>query len=150
MFKKVAVIGAGPSGITALKNLLDQGIPAVGFDRNSEVGGNWVYSENESHSSVFETTHIISSKTLSQYSDFTFDDFDPTVSDYPSHDELRRYFQAYANHFGLIKHIRFNTMVIHCEWLGQEKWEIMRFVRCLHSKARGIQRSWPYRSHTLR
>ena len=51
MFKKVAVIGAGPSGITALKNLLDQGIPAVGFDRNSEVGGNWVYSENESHSS---------------------------------------------------------------------------------------------------
>ena len=87
MFKKVAVIGAGPSGITALKNLLDQGIPAVGFDRNSEVGGNWVYSENESHSSVFETTHIISSKTLSQYSDFTFDDFE--LANYHPHPHIK-------------------------------------------------------------
>lgn len=55
-------------------------------------GGNWIFSETESHSSVFETTHIISSKTLSQYEDFTFEDFDKTVADYPSHDELRRYF----------------------------------------------------------
>ncbi len=37
--KKVCVIGAGPSGITALKNLLDEGIEAVAFDRNQEVGG---------------------------------------------------------------------------------------------------------------
>ena len=124
MHKKVAVIGSGPSGITALKNLLDQGIEAIAFDRNSEVGGNWVYSENESHSSVFETTHIISSKTLSQYADFTFDDFDPSVSDYPSHDELRRYFQTYSKHFGLDGHIRFNTIVIHCKRVNQEKWEI--------------------------
>ncbi|MDP4821423.1 MAG: NAD(P)-binding protein, partial [Saprospiraceae bacterium] len=57
--KKVAVIGAGPSGITALKNLLDRGITAVAFDRNHDIGGNWIYSEAESHSSVFETTHII-------------------------------------------------------------------------------------------
>ena len=77
MKHKIAVIGAGPSGITALKNLLDQGLDVVAFDRNADVGGNWIYSENESHSSVFETTHIISSKTLSQYEDFTFDDFDP-------------------------------------------------------------------------
>ncbi|MEM9528812.1 MAG: NAD(P)-binding protein, partial [Bacteroidota bacterium] len=84
----VCVIGAGPSGITALKNLLDEGIDAVAFDRQQDVGGNWIYSEEEGHSSVFETTHIISSKTLSQYADFTFDDFDPSVADYPSHDEL--------------------------------------------------------------
>lgn len=124
MHKRVAVIGTGPSGITALKNLLDQGIEAVAFDRNIEVGGNWIYSEKESHSSVFETTHIISSKTLSQYEDFTFDDFDPEAADYPSHDELRRYFQAYAGHFGLYEHIRFETMVIHCRWLNQDSWEI--------------------------
>lgn len=124
MRKRVAVIGTGPSGITALKNLLDQGIEAVALDRNAEVGGNWIYSENESHSSVFETTHIISSKTLSQYEDFTFDDFDPEAADYPSHDELRRYFQAYATHFGLYVHIRFETMVIHCRWLNQDSWEI--------------------------
>lgn len=122
--KKIAVIGAGPSGITALKNLLDKGLNAVAFDRNADVGGNWIYSEIESHSSVFETTHIISSKTLSQYADFTFDDFDPEIADYPSHDELRRYFQAYAAKFGLYDHIRFGVLVSHCERTQNGNWEI--------------------------
>ncbi|HAH38005.1 MULTISPECIES: NAD(P)-binding domain-containing protein [unclassified Algoriphagus] len=124
MNQKVAVIGVGPSGITALKNLLDQGIDAVAFDRNQDVGGNWIYSEDESHSSVFETTHIISSKTLSQYEDFTFDEFDPETADYPSHDELRRYFQAYATKFNLYPFIRFGTLVKKCQWIDQKTWEI--------------------------
>lgn len=122
--KRICVIGAGPSGITALKNLLDEGLNVVVYDRNQEVGGNWIYTENESHSSVFETTHIISSKTLSQYEDFTFDDFDPNVADYPSHDELRRYFQAYARHFGLYDSIEFGTLVKHCERKDAHTWEV--------------------------
>ncbi|MEM9258324.1 MAG: NAD(P)-binding domain-containing protein [Bacteroidota bacterium] len=122
--RKVCVIGAGPSGITALKNLLDEGIEAIAFDRQHDVGGNWIYSEEEGHSSVFETTHIISSKTLSQYADFTFDDFDPSVADYPSHDELRRYFQAYARQFDLYPHIRFGVLVKHCERVGDTHWQV--------------------------
>ena len=135
MSKKIAVIGAGPSGITALKNLLDKGLDAMAFDRNSEVGGNWIYSENESHSSVFETTHIISSKTLSQYEDYTFDDFDPTVADYPSHEELKNYFQAYARKFNLYPHIQFNTLVISCTWINEQQWEII-------TEQDGIQKTW--------
>jgi len=122
--RRVAIIGAGPSGITALKNLIDAGLEVSLFDRNEEVGGNWIYSEKEGHSSVFETTHIISSKTLSQYEDFTFDDFDSTVSDYPSHDELRRYFQAYAEQFDLYKYIQFNTLVVDCQRLSDDLWEV--------------------------
>ncbi len=122
--KKIGVIGAGPSGITAVKNLLDEGLEVVCYDRNAEVGGNWIYNEEESHSSVFETTHIISSKTLSQYEDFTFDDFDQSVADYPSHDELRRYFQANAKKFDLYKAIQFNTLVKHCAYLDDQTWEV--------------------------
>lgn len=121
---KIAVIGAGPSGITALKNLLDKGLHAIAFDRNMDVGGNWIFTENESHSSVFETTHIISSKTLSQYEDFTFDDFDPNTADYPSHDELRNYFQAYASQFNLYDHIRFGILVKKCEITEDGSWQI--------------------------
>ncbi|MFN2424736.1 MAG: flavin-containing monooxygenase [Cryomorphaceae bacterium] len=122
--KKAAVIGAGPSGITALKNLLDEGMDAVAFDRQEDVGGNWIFSEKEGHSSVFETTHIISSKTLSQYEDFTFDDFEPGIPDYPSHDQLRRYFRAYARHFDLYPHIRFNTTVKRCTPVKGGGWEV--------------------------
>jgi cation diffusion facilitator CzcD-associated flavoprotein CzcO len=65
------VIGAGPSGLAAAKQLLEAGMTRVTvFEKGSRVGGNWVYSPEESHSSVFETTHLISSKRLSQYSDF--------------------------------------------------------------------------------
>ncbi|MEW7292641.1 flavin-containing monooxygenase [Aquimarina sp. 2304DJ70-9] len=124
MQKRICIIGAGPSGITALKNLKDKNLEVVCYDRNKEVGGNWIYSEDESHSSVFDTTHIISSKTLSQYEDYTFDDFDKTVADYPSHDELRRYFQAYAKHFDLYPCIEFETSVKDCKRIGTNKWHI--------------------------
>ena len=119
---KVCVIGAGPSGITAVKNLRDEGLDVVCYDFNSNVGGNWIYNEKLSHSSVFETTHIISSKTLSQYEDFTFDDFEPGLPDYPSHDQLRRYFQAYAAKFNLYSHIQFNTLVESCELDEANQW----------------------------
>ncbi|MEP3388413.1 MAG: NAD(P)-binding domain-containing protein [Reichenbachiella sp.] len=122
--KKVCVIGAGPSGITAIKNLLDEGLNVTAFDYNDEVGGNWIYSEKESHSSVFETTHIISSKMHSQYADFTFDDFEPNIPDYPSHDQLRRYFQAYAKKFDLYRVIQFNTLVKNCQWINDNTWAV--------------------------
>ena len=124
MEKRICVIGTGPAGITALKNLLDKGLDVVAYDRQADVGGNWIFSDKTGHSSVFETTHIISSKTLSQYDDFPFDDFEPNIPDYPSHDQLRRYFQAYARHFGLYEHIQFHTEVLHCSRKGENQWEI--------------------------
>lgn len=119
--KKVCVIGAGPSGITAAKNLLEQSCDVVVYDYGKEVGGNWVFSETTSHSSVFETTHIISSKTLSQYDDFPMPEHYP---DYPSHKQLAEYFQRYAHHFNLYQHIQFETLVEKCELDEAKKWHV--------------------------
>ena len=119
--KRVCVIGAGPSGIAAIKNIHEKGIAVVAYDYNHDVGGNWIFSEKESHSSVFETTHIISSKTLSQYEDFPFS---PEVADYPSHEELRNYFQDYAKAFDLYSLISFNTLVESCELNSANLWEV--------------------------
>jgi len=119
--KRVCVIGAGPSGITAAKNLLDQSIDVVVYDYGSDVGGNWVFSDKPSHSSVFETTHIISSKTLSQYDDFPMPDDYP---DYPSHQQLATYFQEYARKFDLYSHIEFETLVVHCSLDSHQKWHV--------------------------
>ena len=121
MDKKICVIGAGPSGITAIKNIVEAGFQVKAFDFNSDVGGNWIYNDKETHSSVFETTHIISSKSLSQFEDFHFSD---NVADYPSHDELRQYFQSYAKNFSLYKYIQFNTLVKKCERLEDNNWEV--------------------------
>lgn len=124
MTRRVCVIGAGPSGITALKNVLDEGLEAICYDRNDRVGGNWIYNEKPSHSSVFETTHIISSTTLSQYEDYTWEDHGKEVSDYPSHQQLANYFQGYAQHFGLLDFIEFTTTVIKADRVSESEWKV--------------------------
>jgi NADPH-dependent 2,4-dienoyl-CoA reductase/sulfur reductase-like enzyme len=107
---RVGVIGAGPSGITAVKNLLQAGLrDVVAFERSARVGGNWAFSPGPGHSSVFETTHIISSRTLSQYEDHPFPEGTP---DYPGHRELLAYFEGYARRFGVLPHVRFGTEVV--------------------------------------
>lgn len=121
MVKKVCVIGAGPSGITAAKNLLDEGHDVIVYDQGRAVGGNWVFDENAGHSSVFETTHIISSKAFSQYDDYPMPDGYP---DYPSHQQLAAYFQGYAQKFNLYRYIKFNTRVVHCESLSGDRWKV--------------------------
>jgi hypothetical protein len=126
MAERVCVIGAGPSGIAAAKAVLDA--IALGgdyeltvFDRGDEVGGNWVFDAGSGHSSVFETTHIISSKRYSEYEDFPMPDEFP---DYPGHRHLAAYFQGYAKKFDLYPHIRFATMVERCEPLSDGRWGV--------------------------
>jgi hypothetical protein len=119
---RVCVIGAGPSGITAAKNLLQVGIKnVVVYEKGDQVGGNWVYAPRLSHSSVYETTHIISSKRLSEYSDYPMPADYP---DYPSHKQLLNYFQSYAHAFGVTDYIRFNTEVCKAEKQPDETWKL--------------------------
>lgn len=121
--KSVCVIGAGCSGITAVKNLLQAGLEeVVCYEQNDQVGGNWIYSPKASHSSVCETTHIISSKKLSEYMDFSMPVDYP---DYPSHEQVLAYFQSYAEHFNLLPYIQFNTRVERVEQLPGGRWKVL-------------------------
>ena len=108
---RIAVIGAGPSGIAAAKECLSNGLgeQLTVFEKSDQVGGNWVYRNEAGHSSVYDTTHIISSKYYSEYEDFPFPEGTP---DYPHHTHLRQYFQDYADHFGVTGRIRFGTEVV--------------------------------------
>lgn len=119
---RICVIGAGPSGITAAHNLRAAGLTDVTvFDCGEKVGGNWVFDDHSGHSSVFETTHIISSRQHSQYQDFPLP---PGTPDYPSHRVLAKYFQDYAAHFGLLPSIQFRTQVVRCTLLDGGNWEV--------------------------
>jgi len=119
---RVAIIGAGCSGITAIKNLLQAGVKNITcYEQNDQVGGNWIYTQKVSHSSVCETTHIISSKTMSEYDGFPMPKSYP---DYPSHRQVLAYFQSYAKHFGLLPYIQFNTKVDQIKKGKEEQWEL--------------------------
>jgi hypothetical protein len=110
--KTVCVIGAGPSGLAAAKAAQDMGLATTVYEGSQGVGGNWRFSEDTGHSSVFETTHIISSKRLSRYHDFPMPADYP---EYPSHAQLLAYFERYAQTFQLTPLIQFGTRVTRCE-----------------------------------
>jgi dimethylaniline monooxygenase (N-oxide forming) len=44
---KVCVIGAGPSGLTTVKQLLDEGHDVTCFEKNQHIGGIWYRHEND-------------------------------------------------------------------------------------------------------
>lgn len=118
----ICIIGAGPCGLTAAKNLLQEGLTNFDvFESFSRVGGNWVYEEHP-HSSIYETTHIISSKRLSEFEDFPMPDEYP---DYPSHQQILTYFENYAHSFGVIPYIQFNTTVLSVSPSDNKKWKVV-------------------------
>ncbi len=118
----VCVIGAGCSGLTAIKNLVEEGIEnVVCYEQNPWIGGNWKYTSDDSHSSVCSTTHIISSKKLSEYTDFPMPEDYP---DYPSHAQVLAYIESYADHFNLKNYIQFESKVSQVKKVNGDKWEI--------------------------
>lgn len=78
--KRVCVIGAGPCGLTALKNLLRAGLRnVVCYEEHSSIGGNWAFTDDPQRASVHATAHSISSRRMSSFDDFpmpkTYPDF---------------------------------------------------------------------------
>ena len=119
MNPRICVIGAGPSGITAAKNCVENGLDVVVFEKNDKVGGNWVFNAKTGHSSVYENTHLISSKAWSEFEDYPMPDSYP---DYPSHIHLQNYFESYAVHFGVMPRIKFDHTVNHVTRQHDGKW----------------------------
>ena len=119
--KRICVIGAGPSGLAAAKNAVQAGLQVTVFECNDKVGGNWVFNSATGHSSVYENTHIISSKALSEYEDFPMP---PEYPDYPRHDQIQAYFERYARHFGVMPKIRFRHRVDAAEPIAGGGWRI--------------------------
>lgn len=103
---RIAVIGAGSSGLTAAKNLREHGFAVDVFERNDDVGGNWYFGAPTSR--VYRSTHMISSKPFTGYPDFPMPDRYP---DFLHHSQVHEYLRAYSRHFGLEADIEFGTTV---------------------------------------
>ncbi len=119
---RICVIGAGPSGLTTLKNLRQAGLTdIVCYEASNTIGGNWAYSEREGHSSVYASTFLISSKKLSQFEDYPMPDCYP---DFCSHAQVLRYFESYARDFALCPLVTFRTRVCQAQREVDGCWRI--------------------------
>ncbi|KAG5758325.1 hypothetical protein H9Q72_013533 [Fusarium xylarioides] len=104
----VAIIGAGPTGISMLKQLLQDGFSATLFERRSSVGGLWAYDANNRWTTALASTSANISKYTCGFTDFPIPDKYPV---YLSAANFQEFVQTYAEHFKLTEHISFNSSV---------------------------------------
>ncbi|WP_336159615.1 flavin-containing monooxygenase [Amycolatopsis sp. VC5-11] len=109
---RVCVVGAGSSGIAAVKVLAERGIDVDCYELSDRVGGNWVWGNRNGVSAAYRSLHINTSRQRMEYSDFPMP---RNLPDFARHDQIADYFAAYVKHFGFGDRIRFGTGVTHVE-----------------------------------
>ena len=104
----VAVIGAGSSGLAVLRALLRRGFSVVGFERGSDVGGQWRYNNDNGLSSAYQSLRTNVSRKRMEYPSWPMPD---RYGDFPHHSQMAEYLSSYADNYGLRDYIRFRTTV---------------------------------------
>jgi cation diffusion facilitator CzcD-associated flavoprotein CzcO len=118
--KRACVIGAGSSGITAVKALKDAGVAYDCFEKSDRVGGNWVFGNKNGMSAAYEGLYINTSRDRMQYADYPMP---RTYPDFPHHTQIAAYFEDYVDHFGLRSSIAFETAVERA-WPSGDAWRV--------------------------
>ena len=115
----VCVIGAGVSGLTMVKQLMDRGIAFDCVELGSDIGGIWQYDNDSGRSPAYASLHIDTSKERFAYADLKMPRSWPA---YLHHTQVFEYLNTYAETFGLKERISFRHEVLHvvpdgADWL---------------------------------
>ena len=88
------MIGAGSSGIAALKALAERGIPVDCFEKSDRVGGNWVFANQQRDVlglPVAAHQHLARADGV-----LGLPDAARRIPDFPHHTQIAQYFADYA------------------------------------------------------
>lgn len=119
MTKRVAVIGAGLSGLVTVKELLARGHQPVCFERAESLGG--VFRFGEDDGVIWESCRLTSSGLLTAFSDF------PVSAERAGHmhaSEFVRYLEEYCSKFSVTQHVRFAQTVQRIHRDSEGHWQV--------------------------
>lgn len=123
---RVAIIGAGPSGLAQLRAFQSahaKGAPmpeVVCFEKQADWGGMWNYTWRTGldqhgepvHGSMYRYLWSNGPKECLEFADYSFDEhFGRPISSYPPREVLWDYIQGRVKKAGVRQYIRFNTVV---------------------------------------
>ncbi|MHC6223465.1 flavin-containing monooxygenase [Pseudomonas sp. X10] len=123
---RVAIIGAGPSGLAQLRAFQSahaKGAPmpeVVCFEKQADWGGMWNYTWRTGldehgepvHGSMYRYLWSNGPKECLEFADYSFDEhFGRPISSYPPREVLWDYIQGRVSKAGVRQYIRFNTAV---------------------------------------
>ena len=104
MKKSAVVIGAGPCGLVATKELLEAGHDVVCLEQSHVIGGVFSTLRESSYDDLFLTV----SNVFMAYSDFPCEE---SYVKYSRKEEYAKYLHRYGDAFGLGKVIKFGHKV---------------------------------------
>ncbi|KAF8702057.1 hypothetical protein HU200_033402 [Digitaria exilis] len=121
--KRVAIIGAGPSGLAACKHALAKGFRPVVFESGEAVSGVWART--------LSSTRLQTPAAAFRFSDFPWPEEVAAAPelDFPRHDQVAAYMTAYARRFGVLDCVRFRSKVLAAEYVGPSETEVAAWER---------------------
>jgi dimethylaniline monooxygenase (N-oxide forming) len=132
----LAVIGAGASGLSAIKNAIDYGCDVTAFEQSNLVGGLWNYTDCtdkdeygiDVHSSMYK--NLMTNLPI-EVMCYPNEPFNERNESFVSSDVVLNYYQSYTLKYNLHRYISFLHQVIRVRPLDDNKWEVI--VRDLQS-----------------
>lgn len=116
---RVAVVGAGPAGLTALVALSKDGMDVTCFEKGDRPGGLWAYGAPLS--GAYRSLHLNTSRARTELAGFPMPRDWP---DFPSHERIGEYFNSYVDAFGVRERIRFDCGAERAERLPGGGWQL--------------------------
>ncbi|MDF5710327.1 MAG: NAD(P)/FAD-dependent oxidoreductase [Nostoc sp. S4] len=106
LIKQVCVIGAGISGLVAAKTFIEEGYEVTVFEKQKSLGGVWEKSRTYPGLTIQNTRDT-----------YAFSDYPMPASypEWPTAEQMQKYLESYAQHFGVMEKIRFHTEVTKVE-----------------------------------
>jgi len=130
MTKRVAIIGAGPSGLAQLRAFAadpdpEGGPEVVCYEKQSDWGGLWNYTWRTGldeygepvHGSMYRYLWSNGPKEGLEFADYSFEEhFGKQIASYPPREVLLDYIEGRVKRAGVRDAIRFRTPVRHVAW----------------------------------
>ncbi|KAM9831333.1 LOW QUALITY PROTEIN: flavin-containing monooxygenase 5-like [Neosynchiropus ocellatus] len=110
MVRRVAVVGAGCSGLACVKTCVEDGLEPVCFESTDDIGGLWRFKDSceKEQSNIYRSLVTNTSKEMMCFSDF------PMPAHFPNYlhnTQVLQYLRLFVQHFDLLKYLQFQTRV---------------------------------------
>ena len=98
---RVCVVGAGVSGLVAIRELIAEGHEVQAFEKTDDVIGVW--------RTVYDSVQLLTSRRATSFKGYPMPESTPP---FPTGQQYRDYIRWFAKEANLLQYIRFNTAVV--------------------------------------